>query len=85
MVVQSHLYWLGLHLILVFSPHRAAAQKEPLSSTYVAVPSQEMAPIASTLPSKESNETHEYETPEESEVATEPENQIQIIEHQPVA
>lgn len=60
-------------------------QKEPLSSEYVAVPSQEAVPVVSAPPSKESNETQEYVTPEEPEMAAEPENQIQILEHQPVA
>ncbi|KAJ6657414.1 hypothetical protein lerEdw1_002472, partial [Lerista edwardsae] len=64
---------------------QTAAQKEPLSSAYVAVPSQEDALVTAAPPSKESNETQEYVTPEEPEVAAEPENQIQILEHQPVA
>ncbi|XP_066496295.1 V-set and immunoglobulin domain-containing protein 1 [Tiliqua scincoides] len=64
---------------------QTVAQKEPLTSEYVAVPSQEAAPVVSAPPSKESNETREYVAPEESEVVEEPENQIQILEHQPVA
>lgn len=75
----------GLLRLICLSSYRTVAQKEPLSSEYAAVPSQEAALVASAPPSKESNETQEYVTPEEPEVAAEPENQIQILEHQPVA
>ncbi|XP_053129911.1 V-set and immunoglobulin domain-containing protein 1 isoform X2 [Hemicordylus capensis] len=59
-------------------------QKEPLSSDYSAVPSQEAVPVSSVPPSKESNETNEYVAPEIEAVAT-PENQVQEAENQPVA
>ncbi|KAL8181085.1 UNVERIFIED_CONTAM: hypothetical protein K2H54_047114 [Gekko kuhli] len=60
------------------------AQKEPMNADYVAVPSQESVPAPPIPPSKESTETNEYVTPEEIEVATVPENEMQA-EHQPVA
>ncbi|XP_060105097.1 V-set and immunoglobulin domain-containing protein 1 [Heteronotia binoei] len=61
------------------------AQKEPLNAEYIAVPNQGSVPAAPVLPSKESTETNEYITPEEIEVAAVPENEMQEVEHQPVA
>ncbi|XP_077778550.1 V-set and immunoglobulin domain-containing protein 1 isoform X2 [Podarcis muralis] len=67
------------------SEMQTVAHKEPLNVAYAAVPSQESAPVAAVPPSKESNETSEYSTPEEPEVAAMPENVTQEMEHQPVA
>ncbi|XP_053230134.1 V-set and immunoglobulin domain-containing protein 1 isoform X2 [Podarcis raffonei] len=67
------------------SEMQTVAHKEPLNVAYAAVPSQESAPVAAVPPSKESNETSEYSTPEEAEVATMPENATQEMERQPVA
>ncbi|XP_062998123.1 V-set and immunoglobulin domain-containing protein 1 [Elgaria multicarinata webbii] len=60
-------------------------QKEPLTAEYAAVPSQESVPVAAVPSSKESNETNEYVTPEEIELAEVPENEMQETEHQPIA
>lgn len=65
--------------------YRDVAQKEPMNAEYVAVPNQESVPAAAVPPSKESTETNEYVTPEEIEVATAPENEMQEAEHQSVA
>ncbi|XP_060612202.2 V-set and immunoglobulin domain-containing protein 1 [Anolis sagrei] len=67
------------------SEMQTMAQKEPLTSEYVAIPSQESAPVAAVPPSKDSNETGEYVTPEEIEVAPVPENEAQGTEHHSVA
>lgn len=66
-------------------PCRVRAQKEPLKAESAAVPSQEYVPLASVSPSKESDGTNEYTTPEETQAVVEPENQRQAAEHQPVA
>ncbi|XP_032994139.1 V-set and immunoglobulin domain-containing protein 1 [Lacerta agilis] len=67
------------------SEMQTVTQKEPLNVAYTAVPSQESAPVAAVPPSKESNETSEYSTPEEVEVAAMPENATQEMGHQPIA
>ncbi|XP_042336024.1 V-set and immunoglobulin domain-containing protein 1 [Sceloporus undulatus] len=67
------------------SEMQTMAQKEPLTSGYAAVPSQENVPVAAVPPSKDSNETGEYVTPDEIEAAAVPENERQEMEHQSVA
>ncbi|XP_062820104.1 V-set and immunoglobulin domain-containing protein 1 isoform X3 [Anolis carolinensis] len=67
------------------SEMQTMAQKEPLTSEYVAIPSQEHEPVAAVPPSKDSNETGEYVTPEEIEVVPVPESKVQGTEHHPVA
>jgi len=52
---------------------------------YAAVPSQTSVPVAAVPPNKEPNETGEYSSPEEVQVATMPENETQEMGHQPVS
>ncbi|XP_020639965.3 V-set and immunoglobulin domain-containing protein 1 isoform X1 [Pogona vitticeps] len=44
---------------------QVVTQKQPLNAEYTAVPSQESGPVSQVPPSKDSNETNEYATPEE--------------------
>ncbi|KAH0630939.1 hypothetical protein JD844_004323 [Phrynosoma platyrhinos] len=67
------------------SEMQTMAQKEPLTADYATVPSQENVPVAAVPPSKDSNETGEYVTPDEIEGAAVPENERQEMGHQPEA